>query len=372
VNTASAHDSDTDGQLYIHLCFQAVHTPYQKAPGDPTGNVYRGMLWRADLYVGELVKTLKAKGMYDNTLIVYSADNGGVSSGINYPLRGEKHSNWEGGMRTAAFVSGGFVPEPLRGTTNGITFHIVDWYATFSVLAGVDPSDDPSEPPANVTDHEDEISAAAGMLNVYGNNSFPPADGVNLWPMLSNPQQYDIDAAHKFLVLSKEVAIAGRWKLLVSQPFFKTQNNGWKGPDGVWRNPNASETVPCMQQDESPTSSPLPVPHSANLLPCLFDVRADPGEHTDLAAANRDVVAQLWAELNRSIAFQRDCSGWSYSQSSGGSIPGPSQGNGTTSCSPLSRIGPCNAGCAGQKWLAYGKAEGPNCGVPGCTAAVLT
>lgn len=128
VNAASAHDVSVDGQLYIHLCFQAVHTPYDAAPGDPTGDVYRGMLWRADLYIGMLVETLKAKGLYDNTLIVYSADNGGVESGINFPLRGEKHSNWEGGMRTAAFVSGGFVPTNLRGTTNGINFHIVDWY----------------------------------------------------------------------------------------------------------------------------------------------------------------------------------------------------------------------------------------------------
>lgn len=49
--------------------------------------------------------------MWDNMLLVYSSDNGGVSenglAGINYPLRGEKHSNWNGGFRVAAFVSGG-------------------------------------------------------------------------------------------------------------------------------------------------------------------------------------------------------------------------------------------------------------------------
>lgn len=37
-------------------------------------------------------------GMYDNTLVVYTADNGGTGAGINFPLRGEKHTNWEGGM----------------------------------------------------------------------------------------------------------------------------------------------------------------------------------------------------------------------------------------------------------------------------------
>jgi hypothetical protein len=49
---------------------------------------YSGMLWRADVFIGELVALLKARGMYDNTLILYSSDNGGVESGNNYPLRG--------------------------------------------------------------------------------------------------------------------------------------------------------------------------------------------------------------------------------------------------------------------------------------------
>ena len=35
-----------------------------------TGNVYRGMLWRADVFIGEVVTVLKSKDMWDNTLIV--------------------------------------------------------------------------------------------------------------------------------------------------------------------------------------------------------------------------------------------------------------------------------------------------------------
>jgi arylsulfatase B len=54
-------------------------------------------------------------------------DSGGVSAGVNYPLRGEKHTNWEGGMRVAAFVSGGFVPAALRGTSRDLIVHISDW-----------------------------------------------------------------------------------------------------------------------------------------------------------------------------------------------------------------------------------------------------
>ena len=120
--------SKTDNPLYLHLCFQAVHTPYDAPQHHPEAlNTYQSMVWDADIWVGRIVAKLKEKQMWDNTFIVYSADNGGVGDGINYPLRGEKHSNWEGGMRTAAFVSGGLIPTHLRGTTNGVNMHIVDW-----------------------------------------------------------------------------------------------------------------------------------------------------------------------------------------------------------------------------------------------------
>eukprot|EP00946_MAST-07B_sp_MAST-7B-sp1_P001495 g1495.t1 len=229
LQAVSEHNaSDADHPLYVHLCFQAVHTPYERAPGDPTQSVYRGMLWRADTYVGALVQLLKKKGMYQDTLIVYSSDNGGVLDGTNFPLRGEKHSNWEGGMRVAAFVSGGFVPPNVRGSWNNLTTHLVDWYPTFAALAGASTTDDPPVPP------QSPIPSEPWSNTVYGNASFPPVDGVNIWPFITNPSANpDPGAAHPSLLLSKQVLISkGRWKLLVAQPHFKTQNNGWKDQDG--------------------------------------------------------------------------------------------------------------------------------------------
>jgi len=63
-----------------------VHTPYNPVP-HWTGNTYEGMLWDSDVQIGAITNLLKAKKMYDNTLIVYSADNGGTGDGTNYPLR---------------------------------------------------------------------------------------------------------------------------------------------------------------------------------------------------------------------------------------------------------------------------------------------
>lgn len=54
-----------------------------------------------------------------------------MCGGTNWPKRGNKHTNWQGGMNGAAFVSGGFIPAALRGTHSDVAMHIVDWYATF-------------------------------------------------------------------------------------------------------------------------------------------------------------------------------------------------------------------------------------------------
>ena len=65
--------------------------------------------------IGNVTRALKAAQMYDNTIIIFYADNGGPlvttgSSGNNYPLKGGKTDDFEGGTRVAAFISGGFLP----------------------------------------------------------------------------------------------------------------------------------------------------------------------------------------------------------------------------------------------------------------------
>ena len=98
--------------------------------------------------------------MYDNAVIVMSADNGGpLGSANNFPLKGGKHSNWQGGVRVNSFISGGALPVSVRGTISHELVTAWDWYATFvSGVAGGDP-----------TDHR---AKAAGL---------PPIDSVNHW-----------------------------------------------------------------------------------------------------------------------------------------------------------------------------------------------
>ena len=57
-----------------------------------------------------------------------SADRYGPSN--NAPLRGRKCEPWDGGTRTMALVSGGFIAPPLRGTSSDVLMHVADWFVS--------------------------------------------------------------------------------------------------------------------------------------------------------------------------------------------------------------------------------------------------
>lgn len=91
-----------------------------------------------DMQVGELLKLLDDLKIADDTLVLYSTDNGPhyntwPDAGTT-PFRGEKNSNWEGAYRVPAFVRwpGHF---PKNVTLNGIVAH-EDWLPTFAAMAG--------------------------------------------------------------------------------------------------------------------------------------------------------------------------------------------------------------------------------------------
>merc|ERR1712224_794371 len=106
--------------------------------------LYAAMVYYLDEAIGLFVEALKNRGnnMYENTLIVFISDNGGPvyvpGAANNFPLRGGKYGDFEGGVRGNAFVSGGYVPESARGSTFNGVVSIADWYTTFCRLAGAD------------------------------------------------------------------------------------------------------------------------------------------------------------------------------------------------------------------------------------------
>lgn len=203
--------------------------------------------------ISNVTAALKAKNMWDNTLMTVSADNGGPAfsdqhAASNYPLRGGKYTYFEGGIRVNAFVTGGLLPAKMRGKNISSAVHICDWYATFSGLAGIDPADD-----------------ADGV---------PPIDSIDQWPVLSGA------AAQP---LRTEIFIGGGVLIQDNYKLIKTGagNAQWSGP----LYPKVKATGPANL-------------NCSKKVPCLFDVVADPWEYTDVAADHADIVANMSARLD--------------------------------------------------------------------------
>ena len=95
---------------------------------------YHAMVSYMDDAIDDLVTAYKQNSLWENTLMVFSADNGGPiyrwgdPGANNFPLRGGKASNWEGGIRVNAFVAGGALPSSMQGTKATGLVALWDWY----------------------------------------------------------------------------------------------------------------------------------------------------------------------------------------------------------------------------------------------------
>jgi arylsulfatase len=92
-----------------------------------------------DGQVGELVQFIKDQGLDDNTIIIYTTDNGAEvfswPDGGTTPFRSEKNTNWEGAFRIPAIIRWkGHIPEGV--VSNDIMSHL-DWVPTLMAAAGV-------------------------------------------------------------------------------------------------------------------------------------------------------------------------------------------------------------------------------------------
>ncbi len=241
--------------LFLYLPFNGVHAPFQvpeqyKQPyaglSGPRQTI-AGMLSAVDEAIGQVVAALEEKGILQDTLVLFSSDNGGPGPGkvsMNTPLRAGKGTIYEGGIRACAFArwpgripARAIVKEPM---------HVVDWYPTLLKLVG----------------------APLRQNNVV--------DGLDVWPMLTRGAK----APHEALLLPgmspRQAAIRmGDWKLLlgageISEPGAKPKAKRAAGKVSLG---NAIDRVE------------------------LFNLAEDIGETRDLAASQPEKTQALRARL---------------------------------------------------------------------------
>lgn len=125
-------------------CHIWSHSPkkyIQKAvdEGRAEEDVYRAKMIEHDEQVGVLLKKLKQLGVADNTIVIYSTDNGNElmmwPDGGYAPFRGEKGTTWEGGVRVPCLIKW---PDriPAGSVSNGVQNH-EDLFATLAAAAGL-------------------------------------------------------------------------------------------------------------------------------------------------------------------------------------------------------------------------------------------
>ena len=111
-------DQNKKNRFFLHLSFHSVHTPiqskkeyqenYSKKNGDENHNRpdYAGMIHSLDENIGRVLNQIEKLGLSENTLIIFTSDNGGITAISNqYPLRAGKGSYYEGGIRVPLIFS---------------------------------------------------------------------------------------------------------------------------------------------------------------------------------------------------------------------------------------------------------------------------
>lgn len=276
VDAIRNHSANSDAPLWLHLNYQAVHNPHTSPPGEPKDDddddkVYYEVLEAMSRGIANVTQALQEVGLWDNTLVIFMSDNGGASKGNNYPLRGGKYDPFDGGVRLAAALAGGALPDHASETTFDGVVHVSDIYPTVCALAGVDASDDPpSDDPKDW---------------------FWPVDGLDVWDYVTGTNSTSPRQDSPLVISSPYTSGPGGGAMLINQYkiVVNVLNKGWDLP------PNQHGAVPRLKGNSTCIG-----PGTGNVClicsveePCIYDVWSDPSEFHNIAKREPDLLRQM-------------------------------------------------------------------------------
>ncbi|KAL9983621.1 hypothetical protein ACROYT_G005820 [Oculina patagonica] len=288
IKKINAHDASKP--MFMYLAHQAVHSANKNDPlqapedlikkfsfiKDKRRQKYAAMVTSLDNSVGAVRQALADKGMLQDSVIIFTTDNGGApygfnwNAGSNFPFRAGKDTLWEGGVKGVGFV---YTTNDLIKKKNRVCTGLIDatdWAATLYHLGGGD---------------ADLITART--------------DGKNVWETISNdapsPRDevlHNIDPRRHFAAIRK-----GNFKLVIGMD--DTYQLGWHARYPTNSPPPWSEnpTLPGAEIKCGPWTKGEGMCDSKNHQACLFDLANDPCEYKDVSAQYPHVVQELRQRL---------------------------------------------------------------------------
>lgn len=239
-------DENKDEPFFLYVPHSMVHVPLyvsEKFKGKSGAGLYGDVVMEVDWSVGQILDALKRNKIDDNTLVIFTSDNGpwlsyGEHAGSAGPLREGKGTMWEGGCREPTIMQWpGHIP---AGTTCDTPAMTIDIFPTVAKLIGADLP-------------EKKI------------------DGKDIWPLLSGQEgATSPHEAYYFYYGSGLKAVrSGKWKLVFPHEY-RTMAGKPGGKDGI---------PAAYSQGKTELA--------------LFNLENDPGESKNLVDQHPEVVQRL-------------------------------------------------------------------------------
>jgi arylsulfatase A-like enzyme len=248
--------NDPQQPFFLFHSMQAVHLPSFPADafkGKTEAGPHGDFIHESDWIVGELLQAIEEAGVADNTLVIFTSDNGPETTAVHHmrtdhkhdgarPWRGMKRDNWEAGHRVPFIVT--WPNEIKAGRVSDKLICQTDILATVAEIVGRTLADDAGE---------DSFSALNELINA--NNDSPIRPHI----------------VHQGFAGDKKLAIRkGKWKYL-----------NHKGSGG--NNYEKNRVLKRYALEESDPNAPAQ----------LYDLHNDPGETKNLYAEYPEVVSRM-------------------------------------------------------------------------------
>ncbi|MGB6045545.1 MAG: sulfatase-like hydrolase/transferase, partial [Pirellulales bacterium] len=238
--------ANKDRPFFVYLPHSMVHVPLyvsDKFRGKSKRGLFGDVVMELDWSVGRIMDTLRRHDLDSNTLVIFTSDNGpwlsyGDHAGSARPLREGKGTSFEGGCREPTLMWWpGKIPAGTECREPAMT---IDLLPTIAARIGAD-----------LPDH--------------------PIDGKNIWPLIGGEPNARSPQEAYFFYYGRELQAVrmGKWKLHFPHAYRTLA--GQKG---------GTEGRPARYQSEDIAAS-------------LFDLEADIGESTNVAARYPDVVTKI-------------------------------------------------------------------------------